>query len=118
MPNPAEEIWCGIARLDMKKASGPLFEEKAAAEPAPKAPRAKIAADKRLSQRAGILCTEMRFWRFLEGDAGVSVSSENEAAQVLRSMCGVGSRSEIVIGTEEGDRFEQLLGRYAGWLIE
>jgi hypothetical protein len=117
MPNPAEEIWCIIARLDMKKASGPLFETKApaVADPKPKTPRAPVAAEKRLAQRAGILCAELPFRKFLEGEINEPVLSEEAAATALRKFCGVSSRSEIVVGTEEGHRFEQLLGRYEGW---
>src|ERR1700677_246311 len=55
MPRPGSEVWCAIARLDMKKASGPLFEEKTKPEPKPKAPRTPVAIDKRLAQRAAIL---------------------------------------------------------------
>ena len=115
MPNPAEETWCAIARLDLKKTNGPLFEEKAAAETKPKAPRAPVAAEKRLAQRAGILCAELSFRKFLEDETKQPIISEDAAAISLRKICGVSSRSELIIGTEEGDRFEQLLGRYEGW---
>ena len=116
MPKPGAEVWCAIARLNMKKATGPLFETKPVPElPKPKAIRAPVAADKRLAQRAGMLCAELPFRKFLEEETNQPILSEEDAAIILRGICGVASRSEIIVGTAEGDTFEQLLGRYEGW---
>lgn len=132
MPNPAAETWCAIARLDLKKASGPLFDGEGRpgpstlavnSEASPSAsrrgepsPRKPVAAERRLAQRAGILCSEIPFRKFLEVELpGRIILTEDEAATAVREICHVASRSEIVIGTEEGHLFEQLLGRYEGW---
>lgn len=115
MPKPGGEAWFAIAKLDMKKTTGPLFDRQIAAEPKPKALRAPVASDKRLVQRAGMLCAELRFRKFLEEETDQAILSEEDAAIVLRGICGVSSRSEIIVGTAEGDTFEQLLGRYEGW---
>lgn len=101
-------------------------------EPAHESPRlspndARVASpvdsDKRLAQRAGILCNDPRFHRFLEKTYsqylpnGCSVKDTEDAATLVRFLCQVDSRSDIKPGTKAGDLFERLiLNPYAGWL--
>ena len=117
-PTMIDPVPVAVARLDLKKVAGPLFDDgmqQATTEPKAKAPRRPVAPEKRLAQRSAILCGDLPFRKFLEGEVNQPIMDEATAADVLRKLCGVTSRSELVVGTEEGDRFEQLLGRYAAW---
>jgi hypothetical protein len=110
MPNPAAEIWCAVARLEL---SGAVATEGGGAN-APAAPR-YVGSEKRLAQRAGILCNDPPFWKFIEHISGYLPSDEEDAAGYVRKYCRVASRSGIIPGTPAGNHFEELLNRYAGW---
>jgi|ERR1700677_275859 len=111
----SHEVWCAVAILDLKKASGPLFEEKTNPEPKPKAPRTPVAIDKRLAQRAGILSTDPIFWKYLEHISQMTDVNETEAAAYIRTKCGVESRSEIVVGSEAAEAFDGIQTEFVTW---
>lgn len=104
MPNPGAEIWCGVARL-----AGKAEQEKAK-------PRKPVAPERRLTQQAAIACSKPAFWRFL-GEIDGSLASRNaeDAASAVRFACGVDSRSEIIVGTPAGDKWEKLYGQFLVW---
>jgi len=80
-PMPDQEIWCVIARLNLK-----VVSEQPKELEAPKKSRAQMAA---------ILCSDARFWAFLSEKYGYSVRSPEDAAEAVRDLCAVSSRSEL-----------------------
>lgn len=110
MPNPAEEKWFAIARL---------ASEKAGQQPRPAEQPTKPAGAKSYAQRVALLCKEPRFWRFLSDEHGSvvgPVKSEADAAEAMRIICGVKSRSEIVEGTGAAATAKLIVGDYDVWL--
>lgn len=122
MPLPASEQWVAIARLDEGATVAPELPVEAAGPRGetpdrPHKPRKLVAADKRLAQQAAICCTEPTFRKFLEEKHGYAPANEEDAAEALRDMIGVGSRSEIVPGTVFADRWDKIRGQYIAWKI-
>jgi len=80
-----------------------------------------VAPEKRLAQRAALLCKEPLFRRFLandlkdKGKLTAPYWTEGDAAAVLRNMCGVTSRSEIKPGTEAGRLFDNIYSSFIAW---
>jgi len=73
-----------------------------------------------LVQRAGILCNDPQFQAFiLSGwplDWGATDGSFVErAAHVLRMVCGIQSRKELVANHEAAAAFEDLYDRFEKW---
>ena len=133
MPNPAAETWCAIARLDpaaVKQESGVRQHSvnSDAADDTPPASGPDIPArarkpvdpDKRLAQRAGILCSDPIFHRFIAEHYGFVFSTDadedNErAAQFVRQRCQVDSRANIRPHTEAATRFDLLESAFICW---
>lgn len=46
-------------------------------------------------QQAGIACSEQRFWRFLNEERKYNCQSADDAAEAVREICGVSSRSML-----------------------
>jgi hypothetical protein len=63
-----------------------------------------------LPQQAGMLCSTGSFQTWL------GVKTIDEAADIIRSRCGVTSRSEIRAGSSAAIVFESIVGDYEGWL--
>jgi hypothetical protein len=123
MPNSGEEAWVAIARLnpetvkevmpdtgvqspqpdDTSPASGPDIPARA---------RKPVDPEKRLAQRAGILCSDLEFWKFLSKELDAKIDNEEKAAAVVRLYCKVNSRSNIKPGTEAGYLFDRLYSRF------
>lgn len=129
MPNSAAEIWCAIARLDpaaVKQESEvmPCDESSIDISPAsgpdiPARARKPVDPQKRLAQRAGILCADPLFWRYIQEHHGFvfGTADENEerAAKFVRTRCGVGSRADIKPNTEAGLMFDLLESAVICW---
>lgn len=129
MPDPAAERWFGIARLDLSNVAGvPATSATRGADsdlgdPSVAAPRLRkpVAPDKRLAQQAGIVCSDPMFWRYVEqrlresGHRNASVTCNDLAASYVRWYCQVASRSEIKIGTPEGELWEELHSDFIIW---
>jgi hypothetical protein len=121
MPDPAKERWFGIAALDEKRLE--VYRPSREAEAAPETSRSPLlpAPASRLARRAGILCNHPVFWRFLEqeqrlsGFTNATVTSSETAAGIVRTICGIASRRELIPGTPEGDEWEKLYGRFIAW---
>lgn len=99
-PLPDRSLWCGIARLAETKRQ----------EPAPKSP----------AQMAGILCGDATFRTFLAernkwDGVGVAVLDSETAADEVRQVCGVKSRSEIIDGTPAAQKFRDLRAEFDAW---
>lgn len=109
MPEPAKERWFAIARLT--EGAGP--------QPRPAEQPTTPAGAKSYAQRVALLCKEPRFWRFLSDEHGSvvgPVKSEADAAEAMRIICGVKSRSEIVEGTGAAATAKLIVGDYDVWL--
>jgi hypothetical protein len=121
MPHPGTEAWFGIAKLDPRQQQ----EEQAAprkapvptAQPRQGSPNTPRPAGATYAQRLGIACSQPGFWRFLEEEKlqakpYAKIASEDEAADVVRFICDVKSRTETVKGTPAGDKARDLLLDY------
>lgn len=65
------------------------------------------------AQRAGILCGDARFRRFLDENHGVHpVTGADDAAAVVRTLCRVKSRSEFDTDEAAGKRWDWLESAY------
>lgn len=72
-------------------------------------------AKRSYAQKAGILCGEPTFRRFLM-EQFIALSDEpDEAARAVRLFCGVKSRAHLVEGTPAGDKWRELESRYDAW---
>ena len=90
-PLPDRDMWAAIARL-----------EEGATIPRPAAGK--------LAQRAGILCSEGAFRRFMRA------TTEDEAAAQLRQHCGVASRREFDTDPRAARVFNDLVIEYENWM--
>lgn len=65
--------------------------------------------------QAGIRCAEPAFRKFLAVEYGINTSTAQEAAEAVRNICGVNSRSEF--STKHGKRvvWHQLDSKYLDW---
>lgn len=139
MPNPTAEVWCGIARLDMAKVSGASApcegEGPGPSTPAVSRPSSPSASGRGhpskkswhemdYAQQAGVLCGDSNFWKFLNAHQAevisdpsirVHVGNADEAAEAVRTICGVNSRSEIKNGTTAGGTWRFLVSDYREW---
>lgn len=147
MPNSASERWFGIARLNdgvdtpseaagervapdntpaaSPKLNGSCIPGEAAGRSRqdrgeadqPYKPRKPVAADKKLAQQAGILCSEPAFQRFLTETGLAPDMTEHDAADCVRDFCGVISRAEIAPGSKAAELWIDLRGKYEAWKI-
>lgn len=71
-----------------------------------------------LARRAGILCSEGAFQKFLTERIGrpyANVTNAEEAADYVRFKCEVNSRAELDHNPEAADRFRALDSEYVAW---
>jgi len=135
MPDPAREQWFGIAALDPSYTKEVMPDTKPTkpathnwAEPHDKTlPDASTdkpmrRATNTMAMKAGRLCGDEMFWRFLEWrqrktDAFINatVTKADTAAAIVRSICQVASRSEIQPGTPEGLAWQKLHDEFTVW---
>ncbi len=72
----------------------------------------------KLAQRAGILCEELGFRRFLADRTGRQhVLSPEEAKQVIYSACGVTSRAHLDHDDRAARCFHELDTEYSAWRL-
>lgn len=88
-PNPKAERWVAVAVL--------------------KEGAAEVKGGK-LAQRAGILCNEGGFQRFMD------TNNAEDAAEAVRQHCGVTSRAHIDSSDGASRKFLDLVGDYDLWL--
>jgi hypothetical protein len=115
MPNPANETWFGIAPL-----VPPAAKESAPATPQPNSPRAAGAKrdwrDIVPSQQAGIRCAEPVFAAFLREKYPDEWHEAPDAADCVRLICAVDSRSKLNDGPSRVI-WKQLDDQFAGWKV-
>ena len=68
----------------------------------------------RMIASAGLLCRNDEFWKYLE-DIGYAVEMESDAAEVVRDVCGMRSRTEFRDNVGPRNRFEQLREGFGEW---
>jgi hypothetical protein len=118
MPNPTSETWVAMARMSKGRPS-PEPREEVKPEPVGTPPKAaRRFRDLPLPQQAALRCQEPAFWRYLaEREGSGPVGSSDGAADEVRSICGVTSRSEIKNGTDAGERWHILNGSFEVWMM-
>ena len=78
----------------------------------------QVAKGGKLAQRAGILCTEGGFRRFLADRIGrPHIISEEEAKNEIYRICGVTSRAHLDHDQQAGSAFLNLVSEYDAWRI-
>jgi hypothetical protein len=104
-PMPDAETWVAIARLNLNAATAqaepPAIEHQ---------PEADIRKPKSLAQIAGIICNEPAFWRYID------VPNAEEAAEYVRSRCGISTRSALDSNPDAAMVFRTLRADYQIWM--
>lgn len=76
----------------------------------------------KLCQRAAILCGEGAFWKFFDDQPFPRlmrvIDDADEAADCLRSYCGIQSRRELDHNEEAAKKFIELEASYRAWLTQ
>lgn len=105
-PMPDRETWVAIALLDMR-----TFDDQGNfQDPVQKHRRAFC--DLPMPVQAGIRSEDLDFQLWI---AKLPAGREGEnAADAIRIYCGVGSRKDILPGTQAGNRWIELLRSYEG----
>ena len=103
-PRPAEGVPVALARLLPGKTE----------EAAPKAPRKFDALA--LPQQAALMGDREAFWAFVREKLRRPCNSAETAANVIRTECGVASRSEIRPNTVAGEEFIRLRDSFDAWM--
>lgn len=108
LPNPASEQWFAIA---------PLRKEVVNESPRPQAaPGAKRSwQDLSPQQQAGIRCDDIAFTVFLQEERPEDWHEASDAAQCVRLICGVESRSELETNQKARVIWHQLDQQYGAW---
>jgi hypothetical protein len=104
VPRPDQERWVGVARIDPNAAKA---APEVAGEPTP--PKGG-----KYAKRAGIVCNEPGFWTFIT-EIFPQARHHGNAAEFVRSYCGVKSRSDLDHNEEAQRRFRGLVADYEFW---
>lgn len=113
MPNPAAEAWLAVARINPNAAKEEAEQSKIRAE-RPK----QNWTDMSLAQQSGILCADKSFQTFLYERGFIMIKDEVAAAEYVRSLCQITSRSLLRANTPAGHRWSMLVSDYRGWDME
>jgi hypothetical protein len=65
--------------------------------------------------QAGIRCAEPRFRAYLAAEHGIATKTAQEAAEAVRTICGVNSRSEFSTDQRKRVLWHQLDSGYREW---
>jgi hypothetical protein len=110
MPFCATEKWFAIARLN----ESAVVADAPAANLSPShAPAA--GAINRLTKRAGILASSPLFLKWLREERHMLIGTEDDAANYIRTTCGVKTRKDILPGTEAAIRLDLLESAFICW---
>jgi hypothetical protein len=120
LPQPNAEIPVVVARMDPAKIEAPSnvvqiedhrpiedFDEEPGKPPRP------------LSQIAGMFCNSAVFQKFIqeESEGWDHRPTSDEAAEWLRSVCGIKSRAELNTNTDAAARFHKIRVQYHAWRL-
>ncbi|MET4210487.1 hypothetical protein [Bradyrhizobium sp. LA2.1] len=109
MPAPATERWFGIAALAPKPAQPQPVVDK------PLAGAKRDWRDMAPAQQAGIRCDEPAFVAFLKEERPDDWHEATDAAECVRMICGVSSRSELTTNHAARVIWHQLDTQYGAW---
>lgn len=121
-PNPATECAVALARINPAKASEKPASEAPTQDNQPVQKIGRRFKELPMATQAGMRCAEASFQKFLEERyfkqwAATDAETGAEcAAQVVRSLCGVESRSAIKTDTEAGARWLKLMLHFDLWM--
>jgi hypothetical protein len=119
-PLADQSVWVGIARVDPNKVPQPEapvqiehandegeYEDEPLKPPRP------------LSQIAAMLCGIGAFQQFIceESDGWDHRPNTDEAAEWLRSNCGIKSRTELNTNEVAAQRFKKIRSQYEAWRL-
>ena len=130
MPNPAESLWLGVARIDPRAGAEPTIRDRVPSGiPDTEASRPNSEFDSRdgghpkkswssmsPAQQAGMRCEKPLFQQFLSEKLKRSVVSAEEAAEAVRRFCVVSSRSDIKPHQLSGRLWKQLDDEFMTWM--
>ena len=105
-PSPATGVPVAIARLN---------PDKPAPAPPPPDKERKSWNELSPSAQAAIRCNEPGFWKFLVDRSGYSCGSTDEAAKIVRHLCGVTSRSNLNTDQEAHRIWRETDIAYSNW---
>ena len=127
-PTMADPVPVALARLDLSRTGVSSPAEGDAPVPAPLTAKATSSASasrrgepsNRLAQRAGILCNDPMFHKYLAHRNGLpcigELNNDRElAADWLRKYCRVQSRADIKLGTESETRLNLVESAFVAW---
>lgn len=106
-PTMASPVPVALARI--------LPESERKKEPQPDKPKRNWNELSR-AQQAGIACNEKGFWTFLGERHATYVNGADDAADIVRKLCDVGSRSQIDGNEKAVARWDRLHSEYHLWL--
>jgi hypothetical protein len=110
MPDPSKESWVGVARLRSDASQPQPVVDK------PPAGAKRDWRDLSPAQQAGIRCDEPAFSAFLkENHPDDWHEAGNDAAECVRMMCQVSSRSALVTNQKARVIWHQLDEEYGAW---
>lgn len=133
MPDAAQERWFAIARLneDRKEAMSDTHKKQTTDTPPrsddlpvpdgasipdkPVRRRTPVAPEKRLAQRAALMCIDPVFQKYLCDNFDLVNCNEEGAANMIRQICDVESRSQILPGSPAANKFDRLYGQFIAW---
>lgn len=104
IPQPQSDHWVAVARLNGVKKPELEPKEKRRWE------------DLELSAQAGIRCEEQAFRQFLREEFICSADNADDAAEEIRSICGVTSRASLNNDEDAAFKWKNLDGFYQAWL--
>lgn len=109
-PSPATGVPVAIARLAAGK---PTSEPaKAITGPVEKKPFSEFP----LSKQAGMRCNDRGFWKFLDKrNPGMGIISPEDAADEVRAICLIDSRTELDIDSMAAERWRALDNEFVCW---
>ena len=120
MPVAANEVWCGIARLDKSKAADQPRPDQSVGVPAgakyiPTSEGPRKFETLPYATQAGIRCNDAVYRAFLREMCAQSAFQPDEAATAIRELCEVESRADIRPGTDAEKKWRELEGWFAAW---
>ncbi len=103
-PDPSQGVPVALAMLNDKQRQEPPAKDR------------KAWADLPCSQQAAIRCGEPAFWRFLAEEFGVSIESNEHAADMVRVQCHAQSRKDFDTEGLARKYWRELEADYQTWL--
>ena len=123
LPNPAEETWVAVARLERAKehdwrdfSTRVLGTIESPPQAVPEAPRPHRPFEQLpYPQQAALRCQDLSFRQFLRDAKNIGTHNAEEAAGAVRMLCEVASRKDIRPGTKAEKLWLRLNTHYTLW---